>query len=245
MTTLVVGASGATGRLLVEQLLAVNEPVKIIVRSLSALHEILPSNVLQDERLSITEADILDLTEEQLIKQVKNCQVVISCLGHNLTLRGMFASPRRLVTQSVQRLVFAIRLCSRQKVPVKFILMNTTGNRNRLAGEKVSCLEALAMCLIRVLLPPHADNELAADYLQNNLHRLHNIEWVVVRPDSLVNSDVVSEYDIYPSPTRSAIFNAGKTSRINVAHFMCQLVINKVLWRHWKGQMPVLYNTFN
>ena len=33
MTTLVVGASGATGRLLVEQLLAQGEKVKIIVRS--------------------------------------------------------------------------------------------------------------------------------------------------------------------------------------------------------------------
>ena len=39
MTTMVVGASGATGRLLVEQLLSNGECVKIIVRSKSNLRQ--------------------------------------------------------------------------------------------------------------------------------------------------------------------------------------------------------------
>lgn len=29
---------------------------------------------------------------------------------------------------------------------------------------------------------------------------------------------------VHPSPTRSAVFNPGRTSRINVAHFMADLV---------------------
>ena len=37
MTTLIIGASGATGRLLVEELLARDQSVKIIVRSLDSL----------------------------------------------------------------------------------------------------------------------------------------------------------------------------------------------------------------
>ena len=68
------------------------------------------------------------------------------------------------------------------------------------------------------------------------------IEWAAVRPDSLINEELVTEYDIYPSPIRSAIFDAGKTSRINVAHFMSRLIINDGIWQKWKGQMPVIYN---
>jgi hypothetical protein len=65
---------------------------------------------------------------------------------------------------------------------------------------------------------------------------------VVVRPDNLINEDIVTEYEVYPSPTRSAIFDAGKTSRINVGHFMAELITNNDLWNRWKGQMPVIYN---
>lgn len=45
-----------------------------------------------------------------------------------------------------------------------------------------------------------------------------------------------------PAPTRSAIFNAGQTSRINVAHFMADLLTDDTRWSAWSGQMPVLYN---
>ena len=65
---------------------------------------------------------------------------------------------------------------------------------------------------------------------------------VAVRPDGLVNEDKVTEYEIYPSPTRSAIFDAGKTSRINVGHFMAKLIRENAIWNRWKGQMPVIYN---
>ena len=68
------------------------------------------------------------------------------------------------------------------------------------------------------------------------------IEWAAVRPDDLINETAVSEYEIYPSPTRSAIFDAGTTSRINVGHFMAELITNRELWERWKGRMPVIYN---
>lgn len=243
MTVLVVGASGATGRLVVEQLLASGQRVKVIVRSLDALHELWPSNILQNNNLLITEASILDLSNAQLAEQVSHCNAVISCLGHNLTLRGMFALPRRLVTESVQRLCTAINAQPKTKAPVKFILMNTTGNINEQAAEKVSISQALTLRLIRVLLPPHADNEAAARYLQNHYGAQQDtIEWLAVRPDSLINEALVSRYDVYASPIRSAIFDAGKTSRINVAHFMARLVTDNTLWEKWKGQMPVIYN---
>jgi hypothetical protein len=97
--------------------------------------------------------------------------------------------------------------------------------------------------LIRLLLPPHSDNEHAADYLRTQVGQNHPaIEWAAVRPDSLVDRSDVTDYEIHPSPTRSAIFNAGETSRINVADLMARLITEEDLWEQWKGQMPVIYN---
>lgn len=241
MTTLVVGASGATGRLLVEQLLEQGEQVKIIVRSVDNL----PDSLIQNGLLSITEGSLLNMTDTELLEQVQGCGAVASCLGHNLTFQGMFGHPRRLVTDAVQRLCRAIEK-TRPDTPVKYILMNTTGNQNTQAGETVSISQSVVTGLIRHLLPPHADNEEAAAYLQSKYTANQNIiEWAAVRPDSLIDNESVTEYDIYPSPIRSALFDAGKTSRINVAHFMSQLIINANIWKKWKGQMPVIYNAFN
>ncbi len=51
-----------------------------------------------------------------------------------------------------------------------------------------------------------------------------------------------SEYEIHPSPTRSAIFDVGTTSRINVGHFMAVLITDQETWTKWKGTIPVIYN---
>ena len=97
--------------------------------------------------------------------------------------------------------------------------------------------------LIRLFLPPHADNEQAANYLRTQIGRNDKlIEWVAVRPDSLLDADAVTAYAVHPSPLRSAIFDPGKTSRINVAHFMAELITNDETWQKWQGQMPVIYN---
>lgn len=239
MTTLIVGASGATGRLLIEQLLNQGEKVKIIVRSKNSL----PDSLIQNNQLTITEASLLDMTNAELLAQVQGCHAVTSCLGHNLTFQGLFGQPRRLVCDAVQRLCDAIEKTA-PDTPVKFILMNSTGNKNSQAGETVSAAQSVVIGLIRHLIPPHADNEMAAAYLQSNFGSKQKvIEWAAVRPDSLVDENVVTEYTVHASPTRSAIFDAGKTSRMNVASFISQLVINNDVWRKWKFQMPVVYNT--
>ena len=238
MTVLVVGASGATGSLVVESLLDKGEVVSIIVRSLSNL----PRKIIEHDNVVITLASILDMSDAELKSHVRGCRAVVSCLGHNLSFKGLFGHPRRLVTSAVYRLCLAIESV-KPCYPIKFILMNTTGNQDVLAGEVVSKSERFVITLIRWLLPPHADNEKAARYLQSSISKDDSlIEWVVVRPDGLVNEDKVSRYDIYPSPVRSAIFDAGKTSRINVADFMVKLISDYHLWDKWKTKMPVIYN---
>ncbi len=238
MSVLVVGASGATGRLLVEQLLDQGETVKAIVRSTMSL----PERLINNDRLIVTEASLLDMTDEELEAHVQGCRAVASCLGHNLSFKGIFGHPRRLVTDSVKRLCKAIEKAN-PATPVKFILMNTTGNRNKQVGEKVTLSHSVVVSLLRCLLPPHADNEDAAAFLQSHYAASENIvEWVAVRPDGLIDEESITPYDVFESPIRDPIFDSGKTSRINVAGFMASLIVNDEVWKKWQGQMPVVYN---
>jgi len=238
MTTLVVGASGATGRQLVQQLLDKGQSLKVIVRS----PEKLPDSWKNNERLSIISASVLDLSDTEMADHLHGCQAVASCLGHNINLKGIYGNPRRLVMDATRRLTNSIK-ANQPNEPIKFVLMNTTGNRNRDLNEAISIGQRIVIGLIRLLLPPHVDNEKAADYLRTGIGQNdHFIEWVAVRPDGLINEEKVSEYELYPSPIRSAIFNPGKTSRINVGHFMADLISNENTWNTWKGQMPVIYN---
>jgi len=238
MTTLVVGASGATGTQLVEQLLARGQNVKVIVRS----PEKLPKSWKSNNRLFIISASVLELSDSEMSKYLNGCQAIASCLGHNISWKGIYGKPRRLVTDAARRITNLIR-ANKPEEPIKYILMNTTGNSNRDLNEPISIGQKLIFGLIRLLLPPQVDNEKAADYLRTKIGQSdHFIEWVAVRPDNLVNEDEITEYELYPSPIRSAIFNPGKTSRINVGHFMADLITNDDVWNRWKGQMPVIYN---
>jgi len=238
MTTLVAGASGATGRLLVEQLLNRGQDVKIIVRSPDKL----PERFKNNDNVSVIHASILALSDAELTRHVKGCDAIASCLGHNLSVKGLFGQPHRLVTEATRRLCRAIKVNKPVK-PVRFVLMNTAGNSNRDLSERISFGQTCVIGLLRLLLPPHVDNEKAADYLRTEIGQNDGmIEWAVVRPDNLIDEDEVTMYEVHSSPIRSAIFDAGKTSRINVASFMVDLISDFEIWNKWKGQMPVIYN---
>jgi len=238
LSVLVVGATGATGRLLVQHLLSRGQMVKVIVRSPDRL----PEAIRNCDRLSVIHASILDLSDVELAEHVKGCTAVASCLGHNMSWQGIYGQPRRLVADATRRLCDAIK-ANDSAAPIRFVLMNTAGNSNRDLNEPISLGEKLVIGTIRLLLPPHVDNELAADYLRVSIGQDDkSIEWVVVRPDALIDEEQVTEYEVHPSPTRSAIFNAGKTSRTNVGDFMVRLITEDDAWNRWRGQMPVIYN---
>lgn len=238
MTILVVGATGATGRLLVKQLLDEGHAVKAVVRSkekLSELEESYPGLIqIKGTVLTMSDAELADILED--------CDAVCSCLGHNLSFKGMYGKPRRLVRDSVMKLCSAIE-ANQPKNPVKFILMNTNGNINRDLEEHYALKERFILKLLEALLPPHTDNIEAAEYLRTTIGKNHNyVEWVAVRPDSLIDEGTVTPYTLEASPVRGVIFDSGKTSRINVADFMARLSYDAGLFEQWKGQMPVINN---
>ncbi|MEO0796809.1 MAG: NAD(P)-binding oxidoreductase [Verrucomicrobiota bacterium] len=231
------GATGATGQRLARMILDSEDHLCVVVRSRGRL----PKSLQNHPNIRVVEKALLDLSEQELNEALTDCEAIFSCLGHNLTWKGIFGEPRRLVTQAAQRLCESAQTANPGK-PVKYILMNTVSVRNSDLNEPRSAVYKAINSLLR-LLPPHTDNEQAADYLRLlNRNTPTAIEWAVVRPDGLIDAEEVTPYDIFPSPTRNPLFNPGKTSRINTAHFMHQLACDDELWKTWKGQMPAIYN---
>ena len=235
-TILVVGATGMTGRSLVDQLLANNHQVRIIVRSTLKLS----AEVLNNPNTTVIEASVLDLSGIEIAEHVKSCAAVVSCLGHTLDLKGMFGEPKKLCTDTTRRLCNAIEVNGAPEA-TKFILMNTVGVQNPELGEARTWYERGLLFLLRHGLPPHRDNETAAEFLNQRIGKNNkDIEWCSVRPDSLIDAEV-SPYEIVESPT-TGIFTGRPTSRSNVARFMTQLIESAELWNTWKFRMPVIMN---
>ena len=77
MTILVAGATGATGHLLVDQLLSREISVKAVVRS----QERLPEATRNHNLISIVQGSILDLSFAELTEQIEGCDGAASCLA--------------------------------------------------------------------------------------------------------------------------------------------------------------------
>ncbi|MBT6491270.1 MAG: NAD(P)H-binding protein [Deltaproteobacteria bacterium] len=181
------------------------------------------------------------LTDAQLADYVLGCDAVVSCLGHVISFRGIFGAPRKLCTEAVQRLCLAIE-ANKPVSPVRFILMNTVGVANPEQGERRTWPEKGVLTLLRWCIPPHVDNELAANHLENEVGSSNDyVQWCSVRPDSLIDENV-STYDVVASPV-TGIFSGRPTTRANVAHFMLELVDSDDLWDTWKYKMPVIMNS--
>ncbi|WP_375748096.1 NAD(P)-binding oxidoreductase [Vibrio sp. HN007] len=238
MTVLVLGATGATGRLVVKELISRGYNVRAIVRALDRVDR----DLIASRQVEVVVANIIDLSEEQLISHVRGCEAVICCLGHNLSLNGIYGQPRKLVADTTKRVCQAITKLKPVQ-PVKFVLMSTSGYQNSLRGETVSWMHKMVIQLIRKTIPPHVDNEEAAQYLQYNVSgSLSQLEWVAVRPDSLIDQPMKTEFSVHASPICDPIFASMKSSRINVANFMVELICSPQTWSIWKNEMPVLYN---
>ena len=218
------------------QLLEKGHEIKAFARNITKFS----TEIITHKKFDVIGTSVLDMSEEELENHTKGCDAIVSTLGHNLSFKGMFGNPRQLVTDSIKKLCKVSE--NTKNKPVKIILMNTVGCKNEDLKEKVSFFENCVFFLLRYLIPPHSDNENAANYLRTLIGQNHsNIQWAVVRPDSLINEEEISPYTTHLSPIHT-LFKPGKTSRINVAHFISELASNNEIWSEWKGKMPVIYN---
>jgi putative NADH-flavin reductase len=233
-TTLVVGATGATGRHVVQMLLDRGHKVRTVVRSKERMEGLLKGDF--GDRLEVTEAVLLDLDQSKLEELTSGCDAVVSCLGHTMDLKGIYGKPRKLVTEAVKRLTTAI---GSQKT--KFVLMGSGGVANPNGKDNIRpFFERFVITLLRYLVPPVEDNEQAALCL-HNLGGSTGVEWTVVRPGNLIDGEV-SKYHLLTEPHFGLFSGADIATRANVAHSMVELILNDDEWQKWKYQMPALNN---
>jgi nucleoside-diphosphate-sugar epimerase len=207
-TVLLLGGTGRTGGRVLEQLLGRGVNVRAIVRSAGRL----PEGVAANPALSVIEADMTSMSLDELGRCVSGCDAVISCLGHNINLKGMFGPPRDLVTRAVSRVCGAIEAL-RPAEPVKVVWMST----------------------VSVNRPGRAD------FLVDTIGTADPfVRWVAVRPDTLREGDV-TEYSLHEGLVAS-LAKPDDTNMSNVAQFMCELAEDQALFERWAGKMPVIIN---
>lgn len=236
-TVLVVGGTGRTGSRVIRQLLDRGVRVKAIVRSAGRI----PADLAENDGLTVIQADLLSLSREELASHVRGCGAVVSCLGHNLSLAGVFGAPRDLVEEAVVRLCSAIQAAGAEP-PTKLILMSSVSvNHPGGTDTRRGTAEKACLALLRGVLPPARDNQRAADYLWAEIGRSNGrVEWVAVRPDTLLEGDVC-EYAVHDGLIDS-LFAPGQTNMDNVADFMCALATDDETWGQWRGSLPVVVN---
>ncbi len=237
-TVLLLGATGRTGRRALAQLLRRGVAVRAIVRARNKL----PSELADHPALTTLEASVLTLSDAELATQLRGCDAVVSCLGHVISLRGIFGAPRDLVTRTITRVCRAISEIA-PPTPMKLVLMGSVSvNRPGRLDTRRGGLERALLWLLRGVLPPARDNQRAADFLLEQLGLEHPfVHWVVVRPDALQEGDVTA-YTVHEGLVDS-LWSPGRTNMANVAHMMCELVTDAQTWATWRSQLPVVVNT--
>ena len=236
-TVLLIGGTGRTGRRVLEQLLSRGINVRAVVRSA----ERLPAGAAEHPDLTVIEADLLSLGDEDLQRHLRGCDAVISCLGHVTSIKGILGPPRDLVCRSVERVYRATREL-RPAQPVKLILMSSVSvNRPGGLDTRRGRFERAVVWTLRGLVPPARDNQRAADFLHDVIEAADPYaQWVAVRPDTLKEGDV-TEYALHEGLVDS-LFRPGETNMANVAHFMCELATDPEVWAAWRGRLPVIVN---
>lgn len=235
---LVLGATGRTGGQVVTQLLERGVPVRAIVRSAARL----PDGVVGHPLLEVVEADLLTMPTGDLVGHLDGCDTVISCLGHNITPRGLFGPPQLLVERSLRRVRDAVEARPPQ-TPVRLILMSSVSvNRPEHADARRRSGERAYLAVLRVVLPPVRDNQRAADFLACEVGADDaHLQWVAVRPDTLTDGDV-GEYVVHDTLVAS-IVKPDRTRISQVAHLMCELATDDTTWQRWRSGMPVLVDS--
>jgi hypothetical protein len=236
-TVLLLGGTGRTGGRVLQQLLGRGVRVRAVVRSAARL----PAGVAADPNLTVVVADLPTLSAEDLQRQVEGCDAVISCLGHVISLRGVFGAPRDLVTRAVERACQAVRH-TRPARPVRVILMSSVSvSRPARLDTRRGAVERGLLWALRGLVPPARDNQRAADFLDEVIGTADPyVQWSAVRPDSLLEGDV-TEYALHEGLV-DGLFRPGQTNMANVAHFMCELATDPEAWAAWQGKLPVIVN---
>ena len=289
---LLFGATGGCGSQVLTRLLRRGVLVTAVVRSAERLSDdvkshdnltvvVFPNGHLfagtttrkDDDGKDDGNALINDSFTRRLDRYVRECECVVSCLGHNLTLKGMFGRPRQLCVETVRQVCDAV---ARQKggrkdiasseeeeqkkedentttntnnEPLRLIVVSTEGvSRFDGADPKRGALERALLKALYVLLPPMKDNVEVVRFL----HELKETNETSTPSHRVVEFCAVRPSDMRDgeeSPheahaeLQNGLFDAGNTTRANVGAFIADLVTKPETWARWRNAFPHLLDS--
>jgi putative NADH-flavin reductase len=193
MNLLVLGATGATGRVLVPMALAAGHTVTAVVRKRELLH-------IESPKLTVVEGSVMDA--ELMDQVVPSQQAVISILG---TRRGPsgFGS-FKLMSRTMDALLPALQ---RHKVP-RLILLSALG-----VGESADIAPPFLRIIFQtVFRPVGQDKASSEDHIRRS-----GLDWTIVYAPVLTNG---AEVGAYQHGAQLQINGLRRLSRADLARFL-------------------------
>lgn len=203
-----------------EELVKAGASVTAVVRSEERLGGL-------KDRVRVVIGTVLDMSSEQVTTLVADTDCVVCCLGHRMTLRGMYGPPYRLVTDTCKRLHAAA------SDKTTFVVLGTVGTEHPDKKELRSTGARIVVSMLHYAVPPMADSHHCLAYFLKQ-----NSPWVIVRPDALHESPP-GPYTVSPTLVTN-LFDARSTSIGTVGNWIAQLATDDALFATWKQKLPVL-----
>lgn len=218
MRLAIFGATGPTGRRLVERALAEGHEVRAFVRNASKL-------AASHERLTLVEGDAFE--PESVERAVSGTEAVISVLGgepSNPLKARRPPDPNGPASAGVRNIVRAMR----EHGVGRLVYQSAWG-----VGESEGNKDLFGVIFMDLLVPlllrdDYADKEAAEEEVRNS-----GLDWVIVRPMALTNGPWTGRYRVGEdlAPGRRPLI-----SRADVAQFL----LARVSGEEYLGRMPAI-----
>jgi len=190
----IIGASGGTGRQLVEQALEQGHEVTAFVRNPNRLS-------LQHPKLRVVQGDVLD--PASLEPAMQGQDAVLSALGHK-----RFFGPSRILSQGTANILRAMQSAGVDR----FICESSLGIGSTAGRGGVFA----TLFVYPIILPFYSWDKLR----QEKLIEESDLDWVIVRPAALTNGAARGQYR--HGPKAGSYLLPVRISRADVAAFMLQ-----------------------
>lgn len=201
MKILVFGATGPTGRQLVQQALSQGHEVTAFVRN--------PDALSADKRVRIVTGDTTR-DAETITAAVRGQDAVVSALGRRNTLRS-----DNLIARSMHFILPAMEQAGVRRL----VVMSAFG-----VGESRRDAPLIPGIMYRVLLSDiFADKKAAEDEIRRS-----SLDWTIVYPVLLTDGPLTGSYRV---GERMELRGMPKISRADVAHFMLAEMRNRAFAR--------------
>ncbi|PZR72707.1 MAG: epimerase [Chthoniobacterales bacterium] len=190
---LVIGATGGSGRELVEQALKLGHQVTALVRTPAKL-------TIQHPNLRVVRGDVLDYTSVE--SAMESQDAVLCALGHK-----KFFGPSSILSEGTRNL---LRAMQSRPVPPRFICESSLG-----VGSAAGRLGLPALLVfVPLVLPFYFWDRVR----QEKLIEGSDLDWVIVRPSVLTDGPERGAYR--HGPNVGSYILPTKISRADVANFM-------------------------